>query len=207
MMEFHEKLQQLRKQHNLTQEQLAEQLFVSRTAVSKWESGRGYPNLESLKCISKIFSISIDELLSNDELIELAETENRSNINKVSSLVFGALDLISLAFLFLPLFGQQEEEFVHAVTLLALTSVSDLLRIVYFALLIGISVFGIFEVVIYLTGNEQGLRSYKPYSIALYAAAILLFAISRQPYITAFLFLLFVVKVVLMIQENRIKSC
>ena len=85
MMEFHEKLQQLRKQNNLTQEQLAEQLFVSRTAVSKWESGRGYPNLESLKCISKLFSISIDELLSNDELIELAETENRSNINKSPS--------------------------------------------------------------------------------------------------------------------------
>lgn len=68
-MEFHEKLQQLRKQNNLTQEQLAEQLYVSRTAISKWESGRGYPSLESLKCISKLFSISIDELLSNNELI------------------------------------------------------------------------------------------------------------------------------------------
>ncbi len=42
-MEFNEKLQQLRKKNNLTQEQLAEQLFVSRTAVSKWESGKGYP--------------------------------------------------------------------------------------------------------------------------------------------------------------------
>ena len=71
-MEFHEKLQQLRKQHNFTQEQLAQQLFVSRTAVSKWESGRGYPNLESLKCLSKLFSLSVDELLSNDELLELA---------------------------------------------------------------------------------------------------------------------------------------
>ena len=40
-MEFHEKLQQLRRQNNMTQEQLAQQLFVSRTAVSKWESGRG----------------------------------------------------------------------------------------------------------------------------------------------------------------------
>ena len=132
-MEFHEKLQQLRKQKKLTQEQLAEQLFVSRTAVSKWESGRGYPNLESLKCISRLFSISIDELLSNNELIELAETENRSNINKVSSLVFGALDLISVAFLFMPLFGQQEGEYIRAVTLLAHTSMSNLLRILYFA--------------------------------------------------------------------------
>ena len=65
-MEFHEKLQQLRKQKNLTQEELAELLFVSRTAISKWESGRGLPNIDSLKAISKVFSISIDELLSGE---------------------------------------------------------------------------------------------------------------------------------------------
>ena len=68
-MEFNEKLQQLRTGKNLTQEQLAEQLYVSRTAISKWESGKGYPNIESLKCISKFFSVTIDELLSGEELI------------------------------------------------------------------------------------------------------------------------------------------
>ncbi|MEG2626288.1 MAG: bacitracin resistance transcriptional activator BcrR, partial [Christensenella sp.] len=52
-MEFNEKLQELRKNKNLTQEQLAEQLYVSRTAISKWESGRGYPSIDSLKEISK----------------------------------------------------------------------------------------------------------------------------------------------------------
>ena len=46
-MEFHEKLQALRKQRGLTQEELAQLLFVSRTAVSKWESGRGYPSIDS----------------------------------------------------------------------------------------------------------------------------------------------------------------
>ena len=60
IMEFNEKLQQLRTGKNLTQEQLAEQLYVSRTAISKWESGKGYPNIESLKCISKFFSVTID---------------------------------------------------------------------------------------------------------------------------------------------------
>ena len=48
-MEFHEKLQELRKQKGITQEKLAEALYVSRTAVSKWESGRGYPGIDSLK--------------------------------------------------------------------------------------------------------------------------------------------------------------
>ena len=54
-MEFNEKLQQLRIGKNLTQQQLAEQLYVSRTAISKWESGKAILTLESLKCISKIF--------------------------------------------------------------------------------------------------------------------------------------------------------
>ena len=58
-MEFHEKLQHLRRRSGLTQEQLAERLFVSRTAVSKWESGRGYPNLESLKDISAHCGVSV----------------------------------------------------------------------------------------------------------------------------------------------------
>ena len=204
-MEFGEKLQQLRKQKNLTQEQLAERLFVSRTAVSKWESGRGYPNLESLKCISRVFSVSIDELLSNDELIELAETENRSQLSRVSGLVFGALDLISAAFLFMPLFGQQEGTDIQAVTLSALTGVSHLLRTLYWVVLIMIPLSGLFQIVVELIGNGRGLRLHKLCPMALHAAAVLLFAISRQPYITAFLFLLFLVKVVLMTQENPVK--
>lgn len=57
-MEFNEKLQELRKQKGLTQEQLAEVLYVSRTAISKWESGRGYPSIDSLKEISKEFMFS-----------------------------------------------------------------------------------------------------------------------------------------------------
>ena len=52
-MEFNEKLQELRKAKGLTQEELAEKLFVSRTAISKWESGRGYPSIDSLKEISR----------------------------------------------------------------------------------------------------------------------------------------------------------
>lgn len=59
-MEFSEKLQTLRKQKGLTQEELAQELFVSRTAISKWESGKGYPSIDSLKEISKYFSVTID---------------------------------------------------------------------------------------------------------------------------------------------------
>ena len=67
-MEFNEKLQNLRKQKGLTQEELAEALYVSRTAISKWESGRGYPSIDSLKLIAGYFSITIDELLTGSEV-------------------------------------------------------------------------------------------------------------------------------------------
>ena len=72
-MEFNEKLQELRKSRSLTQEELAEALFVSRTAISKWESGRGYPNIDSLKEISRFFSVTIDDLICSDEMITVSE--------------------------------------------------------------------------------------------------------------------------------------
>ena len=94
-MEFHEKLQALRKAKGLTQEELAEALYVSRTAISKWESGRGYPSIDSLKQISSYFSVSIDDLLSGEKLLLLAEKEHKSNIQNICDLLFGIADVSS----------------------------------------------------------------------------------------------------------------
>ena len=88
-MEFGEKLQKIRKEHNMTQEQLAEKLYISRTAISKWESNRGYPNLDTLKDIAKIFNITIDDLLSSDKIIDIGSRENKLNSNKIINLCFG----------------------------------------------------------------------------------------------------------------------
>ena len=202
-MEFCEKLQLLRKQNGLTQEQLAGRLFVSRTAVSKWESGRGYPNLESLKDISRLFSVSVDELLSNDELIVLAETEKRSNAKRTSGLVFGVLDVITAVLLFLPIFGQLEDGAVRSVALLAHMGMNGALRIGYVAVLLAVSLFGLFELWVELMENDRLHRVCLLCSVALYAGTILLFALSRQPYATALLFLLFLVKAVLLARERR----
>lgn len=86
-MEFGEKLQLLRKERGLTQEELAEQLFVSRAAVSKWESGRGYPGIDSLKAIAKYFSVSLDSLLSCDTVLAIAEEDGRQAQSRTCSLV------------------------------------------------------------------------------------------------------------------------
>lgn len=73
-MKFSEKLQKLRKENKLSQEQLADQLEVTRQAVSKWESGLTYPEMDKLLAICKLFQCSLDEL-TNDDIKELKKEE------------------------------------------------------------------------------------------------------------------------------------
>lgn len=100
-MEFNEKLQELRRQKGMTQEELAGKLYVSRTAISKWESGRGYPNIESLKAIARLFSVTVDDLLSSAEILTVAQEDGKHRERATRSYVFGLLDL-SAALLFVP---------------------------------------------------------------------------------------------------------
>lgn len=74
-MNFSEKLQILRKEKGLSQEKLAELLSVSRQAVSKWESGQTYPEIEKLIVLSDLFEITLDDLLRD----RYTEVENKDN--------------------------------------------------------------------------------------------------------------------------------
>ncbi len=67
-MTFGQKLKKLRTDNMLTQEQLADKLFVTRTAVSKWETDRGFPSIDSLKAVADLFNVRIDDLLSEDDI-------------------------------------------------------------------------------------------------------------------------------------------
>lgn len=76
-MSFADNLKQLRKEHHLSQEELAELLDVSRQAVSKWEQGNGYPEVEKLLLLSSKLNISLDSLMST----EIAkQTSNKANV-------------------------------------------------------------------------------------------------------------------------------
>ena len=99
-MELSKKIKQIRNDNKLTQEQFAEKMLVSRTAVSKWENGTCYPSIDSLKYISKIFNVSLDKLLSSEEILEISKTENQSNISKYNSLLFCLLDIVRIIFIF-----------------------------------------------------------------------------------------------------------
>lgn len=204
-MEFNEKLQQLRKGKEWTQEQLAEELFVSRTAISKWESGKGYPNIYSLKSISKLFSVSIDDLLSGEELITLAADENRTNINKIYGLVFGTLDVMTLSFLFLPLYSRQDSDIIRLVSLFANPDVNVITWTIYLTLPILMAMIGILQIIVQHFLNEKWYSVSETISILLQAFCILAFVATRQPYAITLLFLFFMIKVVILIKGNRVK--
>ena len=87
-MTFAEKIKKLRNDKSMTQEELAEIVFVSRVAVSKWETGRGYPNIDSLQQIAKVFDVSVDSLLSTADFFEVGRKERAKTIGLFNSLSF-----------------------------------------------------------------------------------------------------------------------
>lgn len=201
-MEFNEKLQELRKQKGLTQEELAESLYVSRTAISKWESGRGYPNIDSLKAISKFYSVTIDELLSGEEVLTIAEEDQKEKETHLRDLVFGLLDLSVAIFFFVPFFGQKVDGYVQAVSLLSLTKVAPYLKATYFFAVISVIASGILTLALQNYRGLFWLRNKSMISLALNAVGALLFIISSQPYAAAFLFIFLAIKVVLLIKKQ-----
>lgn len=197
-MEFNEKLQELRKQKGLTQEELAELLFVSRAAISKWESGRGYPSIDSLKEISKFFSVSLDALLSCDEIMNIAEDEKTESKKHFCDLIFGLLDIGTVLLLFLPFFAEKATGSAQAISLLALNSISSYLKISYFAFVIVMSVFGILTLALQ---NYSSIKSNSLISLILSILGTFLFIISRQPYAAVFTLVFFIIKVFVLMKK------
>ena len=200
IMEFNEKLQMLRKKKGLTQEELAESLFVSRTAISKWESGRGYPNIDSLKAIAKFFGVTIDELLSGEELLTIAEEDTRQKENRIRDLVFGLLDCSVAMIFLLPFFGQKADGIIKEVTLLSLTEIASYLRTAYFVIVIGMVVSGILTLALKNSHKAFWVRNKSKLSLLVNAVGELLFIISSQPYAAAFLFVFLAIKVLMLIR-------
>ena len=201
-MEFHEKLQELRRQKGLTQEELAEKLYVSRTAISKWESGRGYPNIESLKAIAKFFSVTVDKLLSTDEALTIAEEDNKRKEKHFLDLVYGLLDLSIAMLLFLPFFAEKAEGGIRGVSLIVLDGVQSYLQIAYFAVIISMTAMGVLLLALQSCQVRVWVNSKTTVSLMLGVIAALLFMISSQPYAAVFAFVLFAIKAFILIKQH-----
>ena len=204
-MEFHEKLQELRKNRGLTQEELAELLYVSRAAISKWESGRGYPSIDSLKEISKYFSVSIDDLLSGEKLVFIAEKENKSNIQSMCELVLGIIDICYLMLVILPFYPNTVDGFVYSVNLFAYTQTTVLNRCIYWCLFVAMGLLGILELILTRFRNEKRNKILTNLSMILGSFVVLFLANTREAYAVTFTFLLLIIKTIILMNCMKIK--
>ena len=180
-MEFNEKLQELRKSKGLTQEELAEALFVSRTAVSKWESGRGYPSIDSLKEISRFFCVTIDELICPEEIITAAQEERKACVDKLLALICGTLDILLALLLFLPVFGGGADG-PASVSLFSLTGVSLWIKVTFFTVIVLTALNGICGVIISRLNRPVWDRHRLITGMVLSVVGSVVFILTRQPY-------------------------
>ena len=199
-MELNEKLQELRKKKGMTQEELAEALFVSRTAVSKWESGRGYPNIESLKAISKFFGVTVDQLLSGEELLTISEEDNKKKENHFRDLVFGLLDISVAILMFLPFFGQKTENVIQSVSLLSLAGIAPYLKLGYGVAVAGVIIMGILTLALQNCENSFWVCNKSKLSMLLNVVGVILFVISQQPYAATYLLIYLIIKVCMLVK-------
>ena len=99
-MNLKEKLIKLRKDNNLTQDELAEKLYISRQTVSNWENGRTYPDIETLILISNKFNISLDDLLKTDKKV-VRDIDKKIKSHKKLTITIILLIIILISSLFL----------------------------------------------------------------------------------------------------------
>ena len=201
-MELNLKIQELRKQKGLTQEELAEILYVSRTAISKWESGRGYPSIDSLKAISEYFAISIDDLLSGKELILAAEQDNRQKISRIQDIVFGLLDLAAVLFLLLPMFSQKVGNGFISVSLIGLTDIMWYTKAVYIAIVVLSVLCGVLTLALQNSDSLLWKKARRGCSITLSVMGCLIFIITSQIYAAIFSFLFMLINGILLIKRQ-----
>lgn len=193
-MEFCEKLQELRKNKGLTQEELAQGLYVSRTAVSKWESGRGYPSIESLKEIAKYFSVTIDDLLSGEKLLSIAENENRTNIKNMCDLLMGIADVLYIALILLPVYSKTADGHIFAVNLFSYLEIVSYFHIIYLIVFAVLTAIGSAKILLLCIKVQRGQKILTVFSMILSILTVLMLALTREAYAVSTAFLLLIIK-------------
>lgn len=203
-MEFHEKLQELRKQRGLTQEELAEALYVSRTAISKWESGRGYPNIDSLKEISNFFSVSIDDLLSSEKMLFIAEKEHKTNLQSMFDLLLGIVDICSFLLIVLPLYPKTAGEYIYSVNLIEYTQNNVIIRMISWLLFVAVIAVGVIKNLLVQLKVAKGQKALTFLSMGLSIFIVVFLALTREVYAVVVAFLLLVIKGLLLVRYREI---
>lgn len=202
-MELNEKLKDLRNSRGLTQEELAAALFVSRTAISKWESGRGYPSIDSLKEISSFFSITLDELVSGEKLLSIAEKENQVHLQNLFDLLIGVIDLCYFMLIVLPLYPKTMGLYIASVNLFNYAEISVFNQRIFWALFLLIMLNGLTEIILTKLKDRCMYSKIVGINMVLSILAVIFLSLTGETYATALAFLLLALKSVLYIKGRK----
>ena len=128
-MKFSEKLKTLRQEKGLTQQELAENLFVSRSAVAKWEQDRGLPSIDLLERLATFFDVSLDELIGEKEyrLMTIESSQKVRKHDRYNRAIIAVAGLFFLAFilLFVLIFNLKEDATLYRYQIYGLTERSE----------------------------------------------------------------------------------
>lgn len=106
MMEFSDKLKQLRKSKGITQEELANNVFVSRSVIAKYESGNIMPTRENAEKLAVFFGVKLSYLIDEEEQVKMSldEIRNRKKLLNIISIIGLIMNLIYSIICFIPIF-------------------------------------------------------------------------------------------------------
>ena len=138
--------------------------------------------------------MSIDELLSGDQLVLIAEKENKSNLNGLCDLLFGFADLLYLMLIFLPLYPKPVDGYIYSVNLIEYVDNEIWICMTYWGLFISLTIIGIVTILMANFNFEKGKKVITFLSVWLSIITVLFLAIAREPYAVTVAFLLFLIK-------------
>lgn len=156
-----------------------------------------------MKEISKYFSVTIDELLTGEKLISIAEKENKSNIQKLCDLLIGIVDLFSFILIVLPLYPNPINGYIYSVNLFAYTETASFNRLIYWIMFLALVIAGAVKIFITQFNINKGQKIVTGISIVLSILTILFLAMAKEAYAITFAFLLFVVKGILLFKHIK----
>ena len=136
----------------------------------------------------------MDELLSGEEILAIAEKDHKEKERTLRDFAFGLLDCGMALLLFLPFFGQNANGVIQEVSLLALRGIQSYLRIAYITLVSVLVILGVFTLALQNCNKSLWLRSKSVLSLILSVVGVCLFIIGKQPYAAVFTFAFLIIK-------------
>ena len=140
--------------------------------------------------------------MSGEEILAIAENDNKQKERTLRDLIFGLLDCGMALLMFLPFFGQKADGFIRSVSLLALYDIQPYLKTTYIAFVSIMVALGIMMLALQNCRQRFWIQSKSVLSLSLSAVGVCLFIISQQPYAAVFVFAFLIIKVLMLIKRQ-----